>query len=60
MKDLEQLLAEHPLFAQLDHDTRSLLAGCATNRHLRDQECLFRTGDAAEHCYLVRRGRIAL
>ena len=59
MKSLEQLLADHPLFERLDSTTRATLAECATNRHLADHEYLFRTGEPARHCYLVRRGRVA-
>ena len=59
MKTIERLLADNPMFEPLDDAARAALADCGTNRHLADHEYLFRTGQPAEHCYLVRRGRIA-
>ena len=60
MKNLDVLLGEHPLFAGLSDDMRSLLAGCARNVHFSTGDYLFRTGEPADSCYLVRRGRVAL
>ncbi|MGZ4602286.1 MAG: cyclic nucleotide-binding domain-containing protein [Kineosporiaceae bacterium] len=55
-----ELLAEHPLFSGLDDDLVALAAGCAVEVHAATDEVLFRTGDPADRCYLMRRGRIAL
>ncbi len=60
MKTLDVLLAEHPLFAGLGDDLLQLVAGCATNVHFATGEYLFRTGESAEHVYLIRTGRVAL
>jgi CRP-like cAMP-binding protein len=60
MKDLDDLLGEHPLFAGLGADMRALLAGCARNVHFPADGCLFRTGEPADSCYLLRSGRVAL
>lgn len=60
MKQLDQLLAEHPLFADLGDDMRVLLAGCCRNVHFAGDDYLFHTGEPADRCYLVRHGRVAL
>ena len=60
MKQLDQLLAEHPFFADLGDDMRQLLAGCGRNVHFGADEYLFRTGEPADRCYLVRHGTVAL
>jgi CRP-like cAMP-binding protein len=60
MKQLDQLLAESPFFVDLGDDMRTLLAGCAHNVHFAADDYLFRTGEAAERCFLIRRGRVAL
>ena len=60
MKHLDELLAEHPLFAGLGEDMQALLAGCGHNVHFAPEEYLFRTGGAADRFYLVRRGLVAL
>lgn len=60
MKQLDELLSESPFFTDLGDDMRTLLAGCARNVHFAVDQRLFHTGDAADRCYLVRRGRVAL
>lgn len=60
MKNLDELLGEHPLFAGLDQELVSLLVGCARNVHVGTDDYLFRTGDPADSCYLLRSGRVAL
>jgi CRP-like cAMP-binding protein len=60
MKQLDDLLAEHPVFADLGDDMRKLVAGCARNVHFGTDDYLFRTGASADTCYLVRHGRVAL
>lgn len=60
MKDLDKLLAEHPLFAGLGEDMQALVAGCGQNVHVAPGDYLFRTGGPADRFYLVRRGLVAL
>jgi CRP/FNR family transcriptional regulator, cyclic AMP receptor protein len=60
MKDIETLIAEHPFFADLEDERRTLVAGCAVVAAYRAGSYLFRVGEAAEHFYLLRRGRVAL
>lgn len=60
MKTIDQLLPEHAFFAGLDADTIAMLAGCAGNVHLRQDQLLFHEGDPADHFYLLRHGRVAI
>jgi CRP-like cAMP-binding protein len=60
MRDLAQLLAEHPFFAGLDRDALDLLVACAQNAHVREGDMLYRDGEPADRFYVVRRGRVAL
>jgi len=60
MQTIAQYLPEHPFFAGLDTSTTNLLAGCASNIHVRTDEFLFREGTPADHFYLLRHGRIAI
>jgi CRP-like cAMP-binding protein len=60
VKGLDELLAEHPLFAGLGEDVPTLLAGCGRNVHRAAEAYLFRTGSPADRFYLVRHGLVAL
>jgi CRP-like cAMP-binding protein len=57
---LRELLAESVVFGGLDADVLDLITGCAVNVHVGADEILFRTGEPADRCYLVRHGRVAL
>ena len=60
IRDLEQLLPDHPFFEGFDHETIALLAGCAHNVHFRPDELVFQEGQRADAFYLVRHGRVAI
>lgn len=60
IRSLTETLPEHPFFQGFDPAVIELLAGCARNIHLRPDELVFRTGEPAQHFYLIREGRIAL
>ncbi len=60
MQSLEQLLVEHPFFAELDDSTVRMLVGCARNVHFGPGTYLFREGDPADQFFVLRRGRVAL
>ncbi len=60
MPTIDQYLPDHPFFTGLDAATTDLLAGCAMNVHVRAGEFLFREGEAADHFYVLRHGRIAI
>jgi CRP-like cAMP-binding protein len=57
---LDRLLAEHPVTRGLSQDDVALMAGCARNVRFEPGQYLFREGEAAEHVYLLRQGRVAL
>ena len=60
MKDLDQVVAEHPFFSGLDADYVALVAGCGQLAAYEPGEYLARTGTAAESFFLIRRGKAAL
>ena len=60
MRDLSDLLADHPFFRGLRPDDVALIAGCGSNVHYAANEMVFREGAAADHFYLLRHGRVAL
>jgi CRP-like cAMP-binding protein len=57
---LEPLLRDHPFLNDLEPEYLALLAGCATNVRFGAGSFLFREGGAADRCFLIREGKIAL
>ncbi len=57
---LEQIIAEHPFFLDLDPAYASLLVGCASNVRFEPGRYIFREGEEANHFYLIRQGRVAV
>ena len=57
---LEPLLRDHPFLKDLEPEYLALLAGCATNVRFGAGSFLFREGGAADRCFLIRDGKIAL
>ena len=57
---LEPLLREHPFLKGLEPEYLTLLAGCAMNVRFRAGSFLFREGEAAGQCFLIREGKLAL
>jgi CRP/FNR family cyclic AMP-dependent transcriptional regulator len=60
MKEMEQLVAALPPFADLSAGHRELIAGCAKNARFEAGQYLFREGEAADLFYGIRRGTVAL
>jgi len=60
METVEELLARHPFFAELDADAMRLIAGCASNVHFGTGEFIFSQNEAADRFYVIRHGRTAL
>jgi CRP/FNR family cyclic AMP-dependent transcriptional regulator len=60
IKPLDSIVAEHPLFADLDPDLLALVTGCAKNVRFDDGDALFSEGDPADTFYLIREGQVAL
>ena len=57
---LEPLLRDHPFLKGLEPEYLTLLAGCAMNVRFREGAFLFREGEAADRCFLIREGKVAL
>lgn len=57
---LESLLVDFSLFRNLDQDYMKLLSGCASNVRFVAREMIFRQGRSADHCYLIRQGRVSV
>jgi CRP/FNR family cyclic AMP-dependent transcriptional regulator len=60
VRGIDELLAEHEIFAGMDKATLGLLAGCAANVVFGAGEGLFVEGDEADRFWIVRYGRVAL
>lgn len=60
LRDLDDILQQHPLLAGLSVEQRALLAGCARNHRFDPGSYLLREGEAASEMYFVRDGRVAL
>lgn len=60
MKGLVSLLAEHPFFDGMPAADLELIAGCGSNARFEADDYLFHEGDAADHFFLVRSGRVAV
>ena len=60
IKTIENLVAEHPTFRELDAAHRTLIAGCGRNRSFADGELLMREGDPADEFFAIRHGTVTL
>jgi CRP-like cAMP-binding protein len=60
METLERVLAKHPFLEDLPADYLSVLVGCASQVRFGPREFVFHMGEAANHFYLIRYGRVAL
>ena len=60
MEKLEYNLCAHPFFSGLDSAFTGLTVSCAQDSHFGAGEFIFHEGEAAEHFFLVREGRVAL
>ena len=57
---LEPLLRDHPFLRDLEPEHQALLAGCAMNVRFSEGSFLFREGEPASQCFLIREGKISL
>jgi CRP-like cAMP-binding protein len=60
VQTIAELTAQAHDFAGLDTRHLDLIAGCGRTAHFPAGARLFRTGDKADHFYLVRHGTVAL
>ena len=60
MENLEGIIQQHPLFADLEPEYVATIAGCAANARFKPGEFLFREGDPANRFFLIRAGKAAV
>jgi CRP/FNR family transcriptional regulator, cyclic AMP receptor protein len=60
MQRLDAILADHPFFSGLPAEHSQLIAGCASMARFDKGELICSAGEAAEHFYLIRHGKVAL
>ena len=60
MQQLDQIIADHPFMKGLKSDYLKTIAGCGRNVIFNAGDLIFHEGDAADHFYLLRHGRVAL
>lgn len=60
IKGLENIIANHVLFAGLADDFLALVAGCAKNVRFAAGEYLIREGEEASDIFLIREGQVGL
>lgn len=60
METLERYVAEHPFFAGMSEKHIQLIVGCASNVRYDAGQQIDRAGEAANHFFLVRQGRVAI
>ncbi len=60
MEDLERFLAESPFLKGMKKKHLKVLVGCASNVKFEAGEFILREGQAANACYLIRQGKVAL
>lgn len=57
---VQHLLALHPFVGRLSSTQILALGGCATTVRFDPGELIFREGETADACYLIRAGHVAL
>lgn len=60
MKNLKELLMEHPFFRGMEEAHIELISGCGKNEHYDEGTYLFREGTPADYFYIIRQGHLAL
>jgi CRP/FNR family transcriptional regulator, cyclic AMP receptor protein len=60
MKNIEQVIGEHPFFADLPDNQRAVIAGCAEMAACKAGSRLFQVDGEAEHFFLLRHGSVSL
>ncbi|MFT4584698.1 MAG: CRP/FNR family cyclic AMP-dependent transcriptional regulator [Gammaproteobacteria bacterium] len=60
MKNMPDVLRQHPFIEGLEDDVTDLIAKCAKNVVFQAGEYIFREGGTADYFYLIRHGTVAL
>ncbi len=57
---MDQLIGAHPFFEHLSQAVSEIVSGCGENQVFEPGEYLAREGQAADHFFLLRSGRVSL
>lgn len=60
IRTIAELVADSATFAGLSQGQLATVAGCGRNVHFDAGEQILRVGDAADHFFIVRRGRVEI
>jgi CRP/FNR family cyclic AMP-dependent transcriptional regulator len=60
MENMQRILAESSFFKGMKREHVEILAGCASNVRFEAGDVILSGGKAAEVCYLIRQGKVAL
>lgn len=60
METIEDLLADHAFFKNLEPRYRKLIAGCGSNVHFKSGQYLLREGEEANLFFAVRQGKVSV
>lgn len=60
IKNLKEILNEHPFFSGMKPEYTDLLAGCASNVRFKQGQFILREGGEANSFYLLREGEVGL
>jgi len=60
MQTIDQILKEHPFFADLKEEYLELVTGCAKNVVFKTDEIILKEAAPADHFYLIRGGLVAI
>jgi CRP/FNR family transcriptional regulator, cyclic AMP receptor protein len=60
MKHIEDLMAEHKFFSDLEPAHRSVVAGCGSNKTIKAGDYLLREGDPANEFFAIRSGKVSI
>lgn len=60
METIESLLAENPMFHDLDPETLKAILGCVSNVRFDAGQFIFKEGDDAQRFYVIREGTVAV
>jgi CRP-like cAMP-binding protein len=60
MESLERLLAENPMFEDLDPETMQTIVGCVSNVRFDAGQFIIKEGEEAQRFYVIREGTVAV
>ncbi len=60
IKTLFDLLRVHPFFKELTDEQVDFVSGCGKNVHFKPGEFLGKEGEAADHFYIIKSGKVAI